>query len=104
MSSSTLTRTAGGRLPRTSAASSPLATKPLNFLFGSVRGADARRERMRTIKRYLRRAFADPGSAVSVIGGGCVGAVRGGAYEEFRAPTHTAPACQDGVYKGAQDD
>jgi hypothetical protein len=58
---------------------------------------------MRTIKRYLRRAFADPGSAVSVIVGVFVGAVLGGAYES-RAPTHTAPACQDGVYKGAQDD
>jgi hypothetical protein len=58
---------------------------------------------MRTIKRYLRRAFADPGSAVSVIVGVFVGAVLGGVYEP-RSPTHTAPACRDGVYKGAQDD
>jgi hypothetical protein len=58
---------------------------------------------MRTIKRYLRRAFADPGSAASVIVGVFVGAVLGGAYEP-RSPTHTAPARRDGVYKGAQDD
>jgi hypothetical protein len=58
---------------------------------------------MRTIKRYLRRAFADPGSAASVIVGVLVGAVLGGGYES-RAPTHTAPARRDGAYKGAQDD
>ncbi len=58
---------------------------------------------MRTIKRYLRRAFADPGSAASVIVGVFVGAVSGGAYEP-RSPTHTAPARRDGVYKDAQDD
>ena len=58
---------------------------------------------MRTIKRYLRRAFADPGSAVSVIVGVFVGAVLGGVYEP-RSPTHTVPACWGGVYKGAQDD
>jgi hypothetical protein len=58
---------------------------------------------MRTIKRHLRRAFADPGSAVSVIVGVLVGAVLGGAYES-RAPTHTAPARRDGVYEGARDD
>ena len=57
---------------------------------------------MRTIKRHLRRAFADPGSAVSVIVGVLVGAVLGGAYES-RAPTHTAPARRDGVYEGARD-
>ena len=51
---------------------------------------------MRTIKRYLRRAFADPGSAVSVIVGVLGGAFGGGAYEA-RAPTHTAPARRDGV-------
>jgi hypothetical protein len=58
---------------------------------------------MRTIKRHLRRAFADPGSAVSVIVGVLVGAVLGGAYEG-RAPTHIAPARRDGVYEGARDD
>jgi hypothetical protein len=58
---------------------------------------------MRATKRYLRRAFADPGSAVSVIVGVLVGAVLGGAYES-RAPTHTAPARRDGVYEGARDD
>ena len=58
---------------------------------------------MRTIKRHLRRAFADPGSGVSVIVGVLVGAVLGGAYES-RAPTHTAPARRDGVYEGARDD
>ena len=57
---------------------------------------------MRTIERYLRRAFADPGSAASVIVGVLVGAVLGGAYES-RAPTHTAPARRDGVYEGARD-
>ena len=60
---------------------------------------------MHTIERYLRRAFADPGSAASVIVGVLVGAlVGGGAYEESRAPTHTAPACRDGVYRGDRDD
>jgi len=58
---------------------------------------------MRTIKRYLRRTSADPGSAVSMIVGVLVGAVLGGAYES-RAPTHTAPARRDGVYKGIGDD
>jgi hypothetical protein len=58
---------------------------------------------MRATKRYLRRAFADPGSAVSVVVGVLVGAVLGGAYES-RAPTHTAPARREGVCKGAQDD
>ncbi len=58
---------------------------------------------MRTIKCYLRRAFADPGSAASVIVGVLVGALAGGAYES-RAPTHTAPARRDGVYKGDRDD
>ena len=58
---------------------------------------------MRTIKRYFRRAFADPGSAASVIVGVLVGALVGGAYEA-RAPTHTAPARRDGVYKGIGDD
>jgi hypothetical protein len=55
---------------------------------------------MRTIKRYLRRAFADIGSAASVIVGVFVGAVLGGAYEP-RSPTHTAPARRDGVYEGS---
>ena len=58
---------------------------------------------MRTIKRYLRRAFADPGSAASVIVGVLVGALVGGAYES-RAPTHTAPSRRDGVHKGDRDD
>ncbi len=58
---------------------------------------------MRAIKRYPRRAFADPGSTASVIVGVLVGALVGGAYES-RAPTHTAPARRDGVYKGDRDD
>ena len=58
---------------------------------------------MLTIVRRFQRALADPGSVVSVIVGVFVGAVLGGAYEP-RSPTHTAPACRDGVYKGAQDD
>ena len=59
---------------------------------------------MRTIKRYFRRAFADPGSAVAVIVGVLVGALGGGGAYEARAPTHTAPARRDGVYKGIGDD
>jgi hypothetical protein len=59
---------------------------------------------MRTIKRYLRRAFADPGSAASVIVGVLVGALVGGGAYESRAPTHTAPARRDGVYEGDRDD
>jgi phage-related minor tail protein len=58
---------------------------------------------MRTIARRLLRALADPGSAVAVIVGVLVGALGGGAYEA-RAPTHTAPARRDGVYKGIGDD
>ncbi len=59
---------------------------------------------MRTIKRYLRRAFADPGSAASVVVGVLVGALVGGGAYEARAPTHTAPARRDGAYKGIGDD
>jgi hypothetical protein len=47
---------------------------------------------MRATKRYLRRAFADPGSAVSVIVGVLVGAVLGGAYEPRPPPTPPQPA------------
>ena len=64
---------------------------------------------MRTIKRYLQRAFADPGWAASVIVGVLVGALVGGGGPTRRGPTspkppHTAPARRDGVYKGDRDD
>jgi hypothetical protein len=58
---------------------------------------------MRTIKRYLQRAFADPGSAASVIVGVLVSALVGGRPTSPK-PLHTAPARRDGMYKGDRDD
>jgi hypothetical protein len=46
---------------------------------------------MRTIKRYLRRAFADPGSAASVIVGVLVGALVGGGPTRSSEPPPTPP-------------